>query len=116
LSLARLKAQQGLGAGDDNQAKAAWFGVTEENYLKALQGEIGTSKLESPIQRLASEVARASGVLKPDELKKQYPKVFKEGGFATQYPEIFQSALSSFKNLIKTQYAGTLEYDAQLKT
>lgn len=116
LSLSRLKAQQGLEAGEDVQAKASWFGVTAENYLKALQGDPGAVKLESPIQRLASEVARAASVLKPDELKRQYPKVFFEGGLAFKYPEIFQSALSDFNNLIKTKYPGTLEYDSMLKS
>lgn len=100
LSLSRLKAQQGLGAGEDVQVKASWFGVTEENYHKALQGDSRATKLESPIQRLASEVARAASVLKPDELKKQYPKVFNEGGLAVRYPEILSlyKVLSNKKN------------------
>jgi len=115
LSLSRLKAQQGLGSGDDVQTKAIWFGVSVENYQNALQGKLGSTKLESPIQRLASEVARASSVLKPDELKKQYPKVFNEGGLASKYPEIFQTAMSDFKNLIKTNYPGTFEYNSILK-
>lgn len=114
LSLSRLKAQQGLGAGEDVQVKASWFGVTEENYHKALQGDPGATKLESPIQRLASEVARAASVLKPDELKKQYPMVFNEGGLAVRYPEIFKLAISEFDHLIKTKYPGTLEYGSSL--
>ncbi len=116
LSLSRLKAQQGLGAGEDVQAKASWFGVTAEIYLKALQGDPGATKLESPIHRLASEVARAASVLKPDELIKQYPKVFNEGGLAVKHPEIFKSAISDFDHFIKTKYPGTLEYGSPLKS
>jgi hypothetical protein len=116
LSLSRLKAQQGLGAGDDVQTKATWFGVTVENYLNAIQGKVGAVKLESPIERLASEVARAAAVLKPDQLKSQYPKVFNDGGLAAKYPDIFQSAISDFSNLIKTKYPGTLEYSNTLKS
>jgi hypothetical protein len=115
LSLARLQAQQGLGVGDNLQAKANWFGITIENYEKAIRGEKNAVKLESPIQRLASEVARAGSVLKPEVLIKQYPKVFGENGLLKKYPDIFQSSSNEFKNMMQKTYPGSLEYESSLK-
>lgn len=115
LSLARLQAQQGLGVGDNLQAKANWFGTTIENYEKAIKGEKNATKLESPIHRLASEVARAASVLKPEVLIQQYPKVFGENGLIKKYPDIFLNSSTEFRNLMQKTYPGSLEYESTLK-
>jgi hypothetical protein len=116
LSLARLNALQGRGAGDDVQVKANWFGTSIENYEKAVRGESNAVKLESPLQRLASEVARAASVLKPEEVAKQYPKVFGENGLAAKFPDTFSSASNEFKTWMQKNFPASLEYESTLKS
>jgi len=116
LSLARLNALQGRGAGDDVQVKANWFGTTVENYEKAIRGERNSVKLESPLQRLAGEVSRAASVLKPEEVAKQYPKVFGENGLAAAFPDTFSSASNEFKTWMQKNFPASLEYESTLKS
>lgn len=116
LSLARLNALQGQGAGDDVQVKANWFGTTVENYEKAMRGEVNSVKLESPLKRLAAEVARAASILKPEEVAKQYPKVFGENGLAAKFPDTFSSASNEFKSWMQKNFPASLEYESTLKS
>jgi hypothetical protein len=55
-------------------------------------------------------------VLKPEEVAKQYPKVFGENGLAAKFPDTFSSASNEFKTWMQKNFPASLEYESTLKS
>jgi hypothetical protein len=84
-------------AGRDPQAAANFYGMTLENYQKALTGKqpdyFNTPR--SPLARVAEQTARAAGMGNPD------PKVVE---LAKKYPEVFANASKEWANYLAKTY------------
>jgi len=84
-------------AGRDPQAASNFYGMTLENYQKALTGKqpdyFNTPR--SPLARVAEQTARAAGMGNPD------PKVVE---LAKKYPEVFANASKEWANYLAKTY------------
>jgi len=84
-------------AGRDPQAASNFYGMTLENYQKALTGKqpdyFNTPR--SPLARVAEQTARAAGMGNPD------PKVVE---LAKKYPEVFAKASKEWANYLAKTY------------
>jgi ubiquitin len=94
VSLANLRS--GL-AGRNEQDKANFYGMTLENYQKALTSKQPDyfNTLRAPLARVAEQTARAAGMGNPD------PKVVE---LAKKYPEIFAEASKEWANYLTKTY------------
>lgn len=84
-------------AGRDPQAASNFYGMTLENYQKALTGKqpdyFNTPR--SPLARVAEQTARAAGMGNPD------PEVVE---LAKKYPEVFANASKEWANYLAKTY------------
>jgi hypothetical protein len=94
VSLANLQA--GL-AGRDPQAAANFYGMTPENYRKALTSNQPDyfNAIRAPLARVAEQTARSAGMGNPD------PKVVE---LAKKYPEVFAQAAKEWANYLSKTF------------
>lgn len=107
--------QSGKDAGNDLTSRANFYGLTPENYMNVLSGDMTKpmganqsvygAKLLSPIEQRAAETARGQGISTMST---------KTAELAKKNPDIFNTASQKFRNYLATTYPGTLEYQSVL--
>ena len=105
----------GKDAGNDLTGAANFYGLTIENYLNTLSGDMTRpmganqsvygAQLLSPLQRLAAETARGQGI------STMSPQT---AALAKANPDVFNAASQKYQNYFAKTYPGTLEYESVL--